>query len=193
VVVSLQERPRIVITNRHLHEIAEGGWSALLRCNDPPVLFQHGGAIAEVAFDDDARARIAHLGLAALRGRLDRAAEWVKLTDNGLKPARPPRDVVEDIDALPKPLPVLRGIVGTPTFAPNGTLLAAPGYHASTGLYYAPNGEPLPPVREVLDKTRQDLVELHPLLRFVDVEVEFPEPDEERVAFLRERWLGEDT
>lgn len=51
----------------------------------------------------------------------------------------------------------------------------------------------LPLVREVLDKTRQDLAELHLLLDFVDAEVELPEPDEERVAFLRERWLRQDT
>jgi len=153
VVVSPQERPRIVITNRHLHEIAEDGWSALLTCNDPPVLFQHGGAIAEVASDDDGRTRIAHLGLAALKGRLDRTAEWVKLTDDGYRPARPPRDVVEDMDALPKPLPVLRGIVGTPTFAPDGTLFAASGYQASTGLYYAPSGEPVPVVPAQPDAT----------------------------------------
>jgi hypothetical protein len=56
------------------------------------------------------------------------------------------------------------------------------------------NGEDplLPPVREVLDKTHQDLVELHPLLSFVDVEVDLPEPDEERVEWLRQRWLHED-
>ena len=47
----------------------------------------------------------------------------------------------------------------------------------------------LPPVREVLDKTHQDLVELQPLLRFVDADCDLPEPDEERVEFLRRRWL----
>jgi hypothetical protein len=57
------------------------------------------------------------------------------------------------------------------------------------------NGEDplLPPVREVLDKTHQDLLELRPLLGFVDVEVELPEPDEERIEFLRQRWLRQDT
>jgi hypothetical protein len=50
----------------------------------------------------------------------------------------------------------------------------------------------LPPVRQVLDKTHQDLVELQPLLGFVDVEAELPEPDEERIDFLRQRWLRED-
>jgi hypothetical protein len=47
----------------------------------------------------------------------------------------------------------------------------------------------LPPVRELLGKTRQGLLELHPLLDFVDVAAELPEPDEERVEFLRQRWL----
>jgi len=50
----------------------------------------------------------------------------------------------------------------------------------------------LPPVREVLDKTRRDLVDLHLLLDFVDAEIELPDPDEERVDFLRQRWLRED-
>ncbi len=50
----------------------------------------------------------------------------------------------------------------------------------------------LPPVREVLDKTHQDLVELHPLLDFVDVEAELPEPDEERVEQFRHHWLRQD-
>ena len=50
----------------------------------------------------------------------------------------------------------------------------------------------LPPVREVLDKTRRDLVELHPLLDFVDVEAKLPEP-EERVEQLRQHWLRQDT
>jgi hypothetical protein len=51
----------------------------------------------------------------------------------------------------------------------------------------------LPPVRQVLDKTRQDLTDLHLLLAFVDAEAELPEPDEERVEFLRQRWLRQDT
>jgi hypothetical protein len=56
------------------------------------------------------------------------------------------------------------------------------------------NGEDplLPPVREVLDKTRRDLVDLHLLLDFVDAEGELPEPDDERVEFLRQRWPRED-
>ena len=48
-------------------------------------------------------------------------------------------------------------------------------------------------MREVLDKARRDLADLHPLLDFVDAEADLPEPDEERVEFLRQRWLRQDT
>jgi len=51
----------------------------------------------------------------------------------------------------------------------------------------------VPPARNVLDKARQELAELPTLLDAVHVEVEFPEPDEERVAQLRERLLRQDT
>jgi len=51
----------------------------------------------------------------------------------------------------------------------------------------------VPAVRRILDKTHQDLVELQPLLAMVDVEVDLPEPDEERVAELRERLLRQVT
>jgi hypothetical protein len=50
----------------------------------------------------------------------------------------------------------------------------------------------LPPVREVLDKTHKDLVDLHSSLPHVDAEVDLPEPDEERVDALRQRCLRED-
>jgi hypothetical protein len=53
------------------------------------------------------------------------------------------------------------------------------------------NGEDplLPPVRNVLDKAHQELADLPELLVAVGVEVELSEPDEERVADLRERLL----
>jgi hypothetical protein len=56
------------------------------------------------------------------------------------------------------------------------------------------NGEDplLPHVRGVLEEAHQGLLELHPLLHFVDVEADLPEPDEKRVEFLRQRWLSQD-
>ncbi|MEE8384368.1 MAG: bifunctional DNA primase/polymerase, partial [Dehalococcoidia bacterium] len=145
-------RPRIVVSNRHLHEIAADAWDAVMAQNDPPVCFRHAGSIAEIDHDEHGP-RIVHLSLARLRGRLDRLAEWVHLTDRGPRPARPPKDVVEDMEALPQPLPPLHGIMGTPTFAADGAIITEPGYQPGTRLYYAPAGEPVPPVPKVPDET----------------------------------------
>ncbi len=144
---------QIVTTGRFLHDVVEDGWAALNATNCPARFFQHGNAIAEIGRDDEGRARIAHLGLAGVRGRLDRSARWVKETRTGLVPARPPKDVVEDMEALEKPLPRLRGIVGTPTFASDGTLDSTTGYQGATCLYYEPIGEAVPPVPDGPDET----------------------------------------
>ena len=39
----------------HLHNLSAAAWAALESGNDPPRLFQHGGAIAEVRRDEDGR------------------------------------------------------------------------------------------------------------------------------------------
>lgn len=142
-------RPLINVSRRHLYEIAEDAWNALLGSNRPPWLFRHAGQMAEIGRDDEERPLIAHLSLPALRGRLDRVATWQKEErGGGIVPARPPKDVVEDLLALDKPLPVLRGITGTPVFTADGKLVTARGYQARTGLYYQPVGEKLPDVPE---------------------------------------------
>ncbi len=145
-------RYRIIVSNRHLHEIAADAWDVLTAQNEPPMYFRHAGSIAEVD-DDEFGSSIVHLSLARLRGRVDRMAEWVRLTKEGPKPARPPKDVVEDMEALPRRLPPLRGITGTPTFSADAALVVEPGYQESTQLYYAPVGEPVPAVPPVPDST----------------------------------------
>ncbi len=153
-VVGFDGRKQIVITHRYLREMAEDGWDGLDEDTATPQLFRHGDALAEIGRGDDGRARIVHLGVARLRGRLDRCADWLRRDDVGhLLPARPPKDVVEDMLALPRDLPVIRGIIGSPAFAADGTLDLTFGYQSSTGLYYEPSGEPVPPVPENPDAT----------------------------------------
>jgi hypothetical protein len=73
----------------------------------------------------------------------------VKETEQGgVTPARPPKDVLESLLARNDPLSGLRGITGTPVFSPEGRLVPTVGYQAETGWYYAPAGEPVPPVLE---------------------------------------------
>ena len=147
-VESAAGRPEIAITNRHRRDIAADAWRALTAANDPVRFFRHGNCVSEIDVHDDGSASIRHLGTTGLAGRIDRCADFIKITQTGRHPARPPRDVVEDMEALENPLPLLRGIVGAPVFATDGTLETATGYQSNTGLYYAPIGEPVPAVPE---------------------------------------------
>src|SRR5690606_17883003 len=132
------------------------GWKAIKAANDPPHLFRHGSDVAVIEDEGDALA-ITHLTAAAFRGRLDRAANWVKEKNvygkQVLAPTLPPDAVVEDMLALELPLPRLGGISGTPVFDRNGNLCLEPGYQEATGLYYQPAGEPIPAVPQEPDNT----------------------------------------
>lgn len=138
----------IRISQRFLHDMVADAWAAVTESNVPPTLFCHAGAFAEVRFEDGLP-RIHHLDRAALRGRIDRLARWLRLDRQGsLIPTVPPTVVVEDMLAFPDCLPLLKGVVGRPTVLPDGTLDATPGYQTAVAQYYAPAGLELPPVPE---------------------------------------------
>ena len=93
----------------------------------------------------------------AFLGRaLGRIARWEKFDQQG-RPIRidPPRPVVEQISDMAGewPFSVLAGVIGTPTMRPDGSLLLAEGYDASTGLVSlgAPSMPSIPnqPTREM--------------------------------------------
>jgi putative DNA primase/helicase len=67
-------------------------------------------------------------------------ADWRRLNaKDELVPSHPPTALVKSILATPDPgLPVLVGIVNTPVFGRNGTLLTSAGYHADARLLYCP-------------------------------------------------------
>ncbi|HLF75988.1 MAG TPA: hypothetical protein VJB57_00720 [Dehalococcoidia bacterium] len=167
--------PEIVVTGERLHALSEAAWDALQRVNNPPRLFQHAGAIAEIRRDEDGRHMIRDLPAAAIKGRLDRSANWMRETRTGLVPARPPKDVIEDMMALEKPLPIVRGIVGTPVFRPDGNIAIEPGYQSVTGLFYVPVGIPVPAVPASPDAN--DLMQARTLL-FEEWLCDFPFVDQ---------------
>src|SRR5205807_1327541 len=99
-VVGRDARSAIVVTNRHRREIATDAWAAMIAANDPVKFFRHGNAIAEIRKHEEFDyPLIRHLATAALAGRLDRMADFVRLSEDHERPARPPRDVVEDMQA----------------------------------------------------------------------------------------------
>ncbi len=84
-----------------------------------------------------------------MRGVLFRAADWLvidgrdKLGNPIYKITPPPWFVVDDILTLPEwdhdTFPYLNGIIRCPVIAPDGSLVASPGYHKSSRLYYEPD------------------------------------------------------
>ena len=63
------------------------------------------------------------------------------------EPALPPGWVIETLHCRGEwPFPLLEGIIASPTLRPDGSLLAVPGYDATTGLYLDTNGTTFPPL-----------------------------------------------
>ena len=138
----------IIVSGRHLRDIVDDCWEALAFADNPPSLFEFGGTLAEVRRVDGA-IKVEALSITALKGRLDRVANFMKWSnDKSLSPARPPTDVVEDMLALELPLPNLSGITGAPVFDESWTLVDTPGYQPSTHLFFESNDCRIPPVPE---------------------------------------------
>ena len=134
-------RLEIQVRGRHMRDITQYAVAALKSKNgDQPVLFSRGTSLVRLQTGDSGTVAEA-LGQASLRGVLDRAANFVKFTEKGDTPARPPGDVVADILTLPNPgFPWLQGFSEAPVFLPSGNLLSKSGYDAESGLYVTLNG-----------------------------------------------------
>lgn len=139
-----QERPRqeISITNAAIHEMSEQALSALQDANDPPEVFARSAQLVRAARDEGGLLYIQEIGESGLAGILDRLILWSSMTAKGeQRQARPPRDVVRDILALPARewgVPPLVGITQSPILHADGAIHDAPGYDEESGLYYSP-------------------------------------------------------
>jgi hypothetical protein len=110
--------------------------AALQDYNDPPIIFQRGGALCRVQ-DTDEGFRIQDLTDIMLRNEVALAVEFVEEKKDDLKPVMPPMSVVKGILALRTwNMPKLKGLVSSPVLRPDGSLLLEPGYDVATGLYY---------------------------------------------------------
>ena len=129
--------PRILVSNRHLREISEDAWTAILAANEPPVLFQHGHSLVDIVHDNRGQPLLRTLDKAALKGFLDRIADFESIDSEGrTRPARPPNDVVSDMMAASQmPVPVIEGIIEAPVFGPAGALCTSIGYQPETKCY----------------------------------------------------------
>ncbi|HZA23571.1 MAG TPA: hypothetical protein VFA32_13390, partial [Dehalococcoidia bacterium] len=146
--VGNEDRTIVQVNNRFMREITSDATSALVKVNHPPRIFCRGSALVRLS-EDNGGLSAEPLIPPALKGELDRAADFVKV---GTKkeggelvqvqtPSRVPDDVVRDILAQQRlPFQVLNGFASTPVFLPDGTLLASEGYDTASGIYLRLDG-----------------------------------------------------
>lgn len=140
--------PTIVISVGQLPDLTDKALAALTAANtQSPSIFERGGRPVRILIDERGSIGIETLTEASLRGSLARSADWVREGRKGaLVDTMPPLAVVQDILSSPeRPFPPLAQVIETPTIRQDGAILSAPGYDASTRLYYAaPNDFRLP-------------------------------------------------
>ena len=138
-------KPEIVVTGRHLPEISRDCWQVIKTWNErQPFLFRRDGRLTRVVRDDEKRVQLVEWQRDDAAFFLERAADFITISDHGRTPGRLPDDVARDLlVAWEKPVPSIKGVVGTPTFTAEGTLVTTPGYQPETRLYYEPVGEPV--------------------------------------------------
>ena len=131
--------PEIETTGRHMRDIVADSMSAMAPASDAePPLYRRG---TEVVRPVVGQAAVEPVTVTALRGMLDRAADYVgqDAPDKDWTPRRPPQDVVADMLALAAdawPLPRLVGVATSPIYVPAGAgarLLARDGYDHDSG------------------------------------------------------------
>lgn len=151
--------PEIVVTDKALRDQTGETLAILQQANDPAALFVRSGGLARITKDEHGLPIIDTLSEAALRGRMARVADFVRVGIKGdRRHVAPPLDVVRDIMALGEwPFPRLAGIIESPTIKPNGDVITRPGYDQDTGLFYVPApGLSVPDIPE--NPTQADIV-----------------------------------
>ena len=133
--------PTIIANDRELRHITDDALEALMRANDPPVVFQRGALPIRIQLTDNGLRRLVPYLQSGMRGRLGRVANWSKevLTRDGdirVVSVSPPLDVVQDVLSLPSwPFPSIEGVVECPVFSPDGHLMTHAGYHPHARLW----------------------------------------------------------
>jgi hypothetical protein len=137
--VPLSNRYQVDVTRRDMIALVGPAWDAVVACNNPPSLFRRDKVLVQLVVVDG----VAHLepvNQTRLRGIVARSCVFIEQKHYGPVPwLKPDAALLDDmlLTIDPRILPIDR-IVQVPVFAPDGTLLDTPGYHAKARLYYHP-------------------------------------------------------
>ena len=132
--------PDIVVTAKSLHDITAESLQALYARNNPPRLFRRAASLCRIHKDEKGRPFISDLDEYALRGEMDRAANFLKVgKGEELVPVAPPMSVVKDVLSRPDwEFPGLEAVIQAPALRPDGSCVDQPGYDPATRVYYSP-------------------------------------------------------
>ena len=130
--------PVVEVTARHTREITADAMAALQRWNEPPTIFQRGTELVRYR----GGLTLEPLSQPALAGVLDRAADFVRVNQNGMQvPTRVPEHVVRDILSLPHTgVYGVSGVSAVPRVVGEGRVVAVEGYDPDTQLLFNLNG-----------------------------------------------------
>lgn len=176
---------REIVVRNELKEVVQDAEAALL-ANESVGIYTRGGIVVKVVRDGARRLKGLTRALGApiivpaeaawVCERLDQSACWVKETSDKRTgevkrvQALPPKWVAETLLARGEwSFPPLEGVVETPVFRPDGTILMTPGYDPATGLIYEPGTVSFLPIpdRPTIREAARALVEiLEPFAEF---------------------------
>lgn len=169
-----EDKPVITVTGSQLSEMIRISWAVLKEANSPPTLFIQGDKLAYLGIspkdankpDKDRKPAIRHVSEAVMHGILIRHLDWVRMTERGPKPAKPPAEVARDMvnyRPLPDWLPPLDSIITAPSYGPDLKLIA-PGYHPDLKLYHLPSVLISPPENPSEDEMAEAVEKIGHLL-----------------------------
>lgn len=140
-----ETRPRIRASETDLQSQTREALLLLANLNEPVRLLVRDRSLIRLGRDLQQNLIYVHpLKVTEMVNELKRLAWWRKSDSGKTVACYPPKRVAEDILSEPSEnlgMPPLNGIVDVPVFRPDGSLLEAEGYDATTGLFYdkAPN------------------------------------------------------
>ncbi|MFH5927380.1 hypothetical protein [Roseomonas xinghualingensis] len=154
--LSGEERPTILYVQGELPSIVDQAETALIQAS--LGIYQRGAFIVRPGIvrvgvgrkHEGSALRILELGDRALVEAMTRAADWLKVDGRAKEPMAIDAPISVATTYLQRvgrwKLPVLTGLINAPTLRADGSILAQPGYDATTGLLFLPRGAVFPEI-----------------------------------------------